>query len=63
MTEIESEDSTKITKEATQGAGVWNMEKTTPTPFMSELNKQGLPYVVLEIESNGKTKLLEDGRK
>ena len=30
---------------------------------MQELNKQGLPYVVLEIESNGEAKVLEDGRK
>ncbi len=63
MTEIESEDSAKITKEATQGAGVWNMEQNNPDPFMQELNKQGLPYVVLEIESNGESKVLEDGRK
>lgn len=43
--------------------GVWNMEQNDPDCFMSELNKQGLPYVVLEIESNGETKVLEDGRK
>lgn len=47
----------------TQGAGVWNMEQNDPDPFMQELNKQGLPYVVLEIESNGEAKVLEDGRK
>ena len=46
-----------------QGSGVWNMEQNDPDPFMQELNKQGLPYVVLEIESNGETKVLEDGRK
>ena len=45
------------------GGGVWNMEQNDPDPFMSELNKQGLPYVVLEMESNGATKVLEDGRK
>ena len=45
-----------------QGSGVWNMEQNDPDPFMRELNKQGLPYVVLEIESNGETKVLEDGR-
>ena len=44
------------------GAGVWNMEQNDPDPFMRELNIQGLPYVVLEIESNGETKVLEDGR-
>ena len=48
---------------ATQGAGVWNMEQNDPDPFMQELNKQGLPYVVCEIESNGSLKVLEDGRK
>lgn len=48
---------------ATQGAGVWNMEQNDPDPFMCELNKQGLPYVVCEIESNGNLKVLEDGRK
>ena len=46
-----------------QGAGVWNMEQNDPDPFMRELNKQGLPYVVLEIESNGEAKVLEDGRR
>ena len=46
-----------------QGSGVWNMEQNDPDPFMQELNKQGLPYVVLEIESNGEAKVLEDGRK
>lgn len=45
-----------------QGSGVWNMEQNDPDFFMQELNKQGLPYVVLEIESNGKAKVLEDGR-
>lgn len=45
-----------------QGSGVWNMEQNDPDPFMRELNKQGLPYVVLEIESNGEAKVLEDGR-
>ncbi|MGI0406538.1 saccharopine dehydrogenase family protein [Helicobacter himalayensis] len=46
-----------------QGSGVWNMEQNDPDPFMCELNKQGLPYVVLEIESSGDFKVLEDGRK
>lgn len=49
--------------DSAQGAGVWNMEQNNPDPFMQELNKQGLPYVVLEIESNGEAKVLEDGRK
>ncbi|MDR2151252.1 MAG: saccharopine dehydrogenase family protein [Helicobacteraceae bacterium] len=30
-------------------AGVWNMENFDPDPFMDELNKQGLPYNVIEI--------------
>ncbi|MBD5165364.1 saccharopine dehydrogenase family protein [Helicobacter sp.] len=48
--------------DSARGAGVWNMEQNDPDPFMRELNKQGLPYVVLEIESNGEAKVLEDGR-
>lgn len=48
--------------DSVRGAGVWNMEQNDPDPFMSELNKQGLPYVVLEIESNGEAKVLEGGR-
>lgn len=46
-----------------QGAGVWNMEQNNPDPFMAELNKQGLPYVVVEFDENGSHKVLEDGRK
>ncbi len=38
------------------------MEQNDPDPFMAELNKQGLPYVVLEIDSNGESRVLEDGR-
>ena len=45
------------------GAGIWNMEQNDPDPFMQELNAQGLPYIVVEIESSGKHKVLEDGRK
>jgi len=29
-------------------AGVWNMEQFDPDPFMEELNKQGLPWQVIE---------------
>lgn len=47
----------------TQGAGVWNMEQNNPDYFMAELNKQGLPYVVVEFDENGSHKVLEDGRK
>lgn len=46
-----------------QGAGVWNMEQNDPDFFMRELNLQGLPYIVVEIDSSGKTKILEDGRE
>ena len=46
-----------------KGAGVWNMEQNNPDYFMQELNKQGLPYVVLEIGQNGESRVLEDGRK
>ena len=49
--------------DSSSGSGVWNMEQNDPDPFMSELNKQGLPYIVCEIESNGSLKVLEDGRK
>lgn len=49
--------------DSNNGGGVWNMEQNDPDPFMRELNKQGLPYVVLEIDSNGDSKVLEDGRK
>ena len=49
--------------DSSNGSGVWNMEQNDPDPFMCELNKQGLPYVVCEIESNGSLKVLEDGRK
>ena len=48
--------------DSSNGSGVWNMEQNDPDPFMRELNKQGLPYVVLEIDSNGDSKVLEDGR-
>lgn len=49
--------------DSSNGSGVWNMEQNDPDPFMCELNKQGLPYIVCEIESNGNLKVLEDGRK
>lgn len=49
--------------DSNNGGGVWNMEQNDPDPFMAELNKQGLPYVVCEIDSKGERKVLEDGRK
>ncbi|KPH50186.1 saccharopine dehydrogenase [Helicobacter pullorum] len=61
--QAECDDSLKSRDKTTQGAGVWNMEQNDPDPFMRELNKQGLPYVVLEIDSNEDSKVLEDGRK
>lgn len=48
--------------DSSSGSGVWNMEQNDPDPFMQELNAQGLPYIVCEIESNGSLKVLEDGR-
>ncbi|MDY5951591.1 MAG: saccharopine dehydrogenase family protein [Helicobacter sp.] len=48
--------------DSNNGAGVFNMEQNDPDPFMQELNAQGLPYIVCEIESNGNLKVLEDGR-
>ena len=32
------------------GKGVFNMEQLDPDPFMDEMNKQGLPWKVLELE-------------
>ena len=32
-----------------EGSGVFNMEQFDPDPFMDELNKQGLPWKVLEL--------------
>ena len=49
--------------DSNKGSGVWNMEQNNPDPFMAELNKQGLPYVVVEFDENGSHKVLEDGRK
>ena len=49
--------------DSNQGSGVWNMEQNNPDYFMAELNKQGLPYVVVEFDTNGGHKVLEDGRK
>lgn len=49
--------------DSAQGAGVWNMEQNDPDFFMAELNKQGLPYIVVEIDSSGEPKIIEDGRK
>jgi len=31
------------------GEGVFNMEQMDPDPFMEELNKQGLPWEVMEL--------------
>lgn len=45
------------------GAGVFNMEQNDPDAFMQELNKQGLPYVVVEMDNDGNAITLEDGRK
>jgi saccharopine dehydrogenase (NAD+, L-lysine-forming) len=33
-----------------QAKGVWNMEQFDPDPFMEEMNKQGLPWQVKELE-------------
>jgi len=30
--------------------GVWNIEQFDPDPFMEEMNKQGLPWKIIEIE-------------
>ena len=28
--------------------GVWNMEQMNPDPFMDDMNKYGLPWIVIE---------------
>ncbi|WP_309498438.1 saccharopine dehydrogenase family protein [Sulfurovum sp.] len=35
-----------------QGKGVFNMEELDPDPFMEELNKQGLPWKIMELGAN-----------
>ncbi len=35
-----------------QGKGVFNMEEFDPDPFMDELNKQGLPWQVMEMDAD-----------
>ena len=35
-----------------QGKGVFNMEEFDPDPFMKELNRQGLPWRIMELEAN-----------
>jgi len=35
-----------------QGKGVFNMEEFDPDPFMEELNAQGLPWNVMELEAD-----------
>ena len=35
-----------------QGKGVFNMEEFDPDPFMEELNRQGLPWKVMELGAN-----------
>lgn len=49
--------------DSSNGSGVWNMEQNDPDPFMCELNQQGLPYIVCEMDINGSLSVLEDGRK
>jgi len=39
-------------EEKWQAKGVFNMEEFDPDPFMAELNKQGLPWKVMELEGN-----------
>ncbi|SMF29288.1 carboxynorspermidine dehydrogenase [Alteromonadaceae bacterium Bs31] len=33
--------------------GVWNMEQFDPDPFMEDLNKYGLPWTVVELDTTG----------
>jgi len=32
--------------------GVWNMEQYDPDPFMEDLNKYGLPWQLVDIDSD-----------
>ncbi len=38
------------------GKGVFNMEQFDPDPFMDELNKQGLPWKIIELSSSEQLK-------
>lgn len=40
-----------------QKHGVWNMEQLDPDPFMEQLNIQGLPWKVVELDPEKKTPL------
>ncbi len=42
-----------------QGKGVFNMEQFDPDPFMEELNKQGLPWKVMEMGADASRKVEE----
>jgi len=42
-----------------QGKGVFNMEEFDPDPFMEELNKQGLPWKVMEMDGDGSCEVEE----
>ena len=35
-----------------QGKGVFNVEEFDPDPFMEELNRQGLPWNIMELDAN-----------
>lgn len=39
-----------IAEEKWQGKGVFNVEEFDPDPFMKELNQQGLPWKIIEME-------------
>jgi saccharopine dehydrogenase (NAD+, L-lysine-forming) len=45
-----------------QGKGVFNMEEFDPDPFMDELNKQGLPWQVMEM-GDGESLVVEQESK
>jgi saccharopine dehydrogenase (NAD+, L-lysine-forming) len=34
-----------------QQAGVWNIEQFDPDPFMEDMNKYGLPWHVVELDT------------
>lgn len=44
-----------------QGKGVFNMEEFDPDPFMEELNSQGLPWQIMELDADADLRIKEAG--
>ena len=39
--------------------GVWNIEQCNPDPFMADMNRYGLPWKVIELDTNFKLDIVE----